>query len=136
MGFVFREFTSDELADIRRKIKGEVVQLYWKGAVDDARNIYFVDLGEITMARENENLSFFNLIWGDDTVAIQAKPHFEGVVGAFTFAFDITSITIPKTLNQEPETVRQAIEAAVDVYKHALRPGDYKVVATLPATIG
>lgn len=89
MGFVFREFTSDELADIRRKIKGEVVQLYWKGAV-----------------------------------------------GAFTFAFDITSITIPNTLNQKPEMIRQTIKAAVEVYKHALRPGDYKVAATLPAMIG
>jgi hypothetical protein len=136
MGFVFREFTSDELADIRRKIKGEVVQLYWKGAVDDARHIYFVDLGKITVARENENLSFFNLIWGEDTVAIQAKPHFEGVVGAFTFVFDITSITIPKTLNQEPEVIRQTIEAAVQAYEYGLLPGDYKVAATLPATIG
>jgi hypothetical protein len=32
--------------------------------------------------------------------------------------------------------IRQTIKAAVEVYKHALRPGDYKVAATLPAMIG
>ena len=133
MGFVFKEFTSDDLAAIRGRIRGDVVQFHGQGAVDDARNIYFLDLGAITIARENENLSFFNLIWGDDTIAIQAKPRFEGVIGAFTFLFEITSITIPKTLNQKPETVRQTIEAAATVYKQALLPGDYKVVATLPA---
>lgn len=133
--FEYRKVTSEVAEKIISKVKGEVVQHQSSYAVDEARHISFLSLGETSLAREYEEIAYFNLIFDAGTVTVEGKFEFIQLAEGSVRVLNISQICIPKTLDLKPVEVLQIFEEGANAYYNGMSKYKRTVSATLPATI-
>jgi hypothetical protein len=121
MNFEFKRFNNDEIQNVVGRLKGPIFQLQNTYVGEHAKSIYFIDLGQVPQSQENNPPWFFNLLWSDQAIAIEARPHFVKEADGYVLQFDVNSIGIPHALSEDIEVIRQAVEMAVAAYWTALR---------------
>jgi hypothetical protein len=120
MTFEYKKVTDEVAEKLIGKVKGEVVQHQSSFAIDQARHISFLSLGETSLAREYEEIAYFNLIFDTGTVTIEGKFEFVQTSGGAVRVLNISRIGIPKVLNLEPEEVLQIFEEGANAYYNGM----------------
>jgi hypothetical protein len=120
MTFEYRKVTDEVAEKLIGKVKGEIVQHQSSFAIDQARHISFLSLGETSLAREYEEIAYFNLIFDTGTVTIEGKFEFVQMSEGSVRVLNISRIGIPKVLNLEPEEVFQIFEEGANAYYNGM----------------
>lgn len=133
--FEHRKLTSEIAGNLISKVKGEVVQHQSSYAIDKARHIYFLSLGETSLAREYEEISYFNLIFDAGTVTVEGKFEFVESAEGSVRVLNISRIGIPKILDLKPSEVMQIFEEGANAYYNGMSKYKRSVKARPPAGI-
>jgi len=135
MGFTSKRFDFTLAPDILDRLRGPQVCVQRNYLADDARGMYFVDLGQVSRARDDDPRAYFNLLWGEYTITIEARPGFVRDAGADLLRFEVARIGIPKEMQCDIEHLRQAIEEAVAALWSASFRAPIATHVTMPVMI-
>lgn len=135
MAFIPKRFDNAEPVQFLERLRGPQVLIQRTYLVDEPNKLYFVDLGQASPARDENPPAYFNLLSGEHTITIEARPHFTEENGTDILRFDIARIGIPEALSCNLELLRETIEDAVAVYWSALFRSPIPARVTMPAAI-
>ena len=135
MTFEHRKLTIEIAGNFISKVKGEVVQHQSSHAIDEARHIYSLSLGETPLAREYEEISYFNLIFDAGTVTVEGKFEFVEATEGAVMVLNISRIGIPKILDLKPSEVMQILEEGANAYYNGMSKYKRTVKTRPPAVI-
>ena len=135
MGFSPKRFDGTEPSRLLSSLQGPVVRIQRTYLADEANGVYFVNLGQASASRGDDPLAYFNLVWSEHVITIEARPKFANENGREILLFDIARLGIPKALNCDIEGVRKTIEDAVAICWSESFGAPIPARATLPSTI-
>jgi len=135
MDFLYKAFTQADLDRLFDRLRGPQVRVQRNYLVDEAHQIYFVDLGQPSLSRDEDPRAYFNLLWGEHTIMIEARPRFIDDSGIDVLRFEIARIGIPKALHCDLEYLWQTIEEAVAAYWSSSFRAPITTRVTMPVMI-
>ena len=135
MGFTPKQFDFTQPSGILVRLRGPEVLVQRNYLVDEAHGMYFVDLGQASRSRDDDPRAYFNLLWGEHCIMIEARPGFVRDAGTDLLRFEVARIGIPKEMHCDIEHLRQTIEEAVAALWSALFRAPVAARVTMPVMI-
>ena len=132
MPFVMKQLDQPIRDQLSGRLRGPCVQLQRWFAVDEQSGVALISLGATSYAREDNPLDYLNLLWGDSTIAIEAKTSLHSDEDGTVLVFRMTKLVVPEELHLDIDLIRQAIEGAAGVYWGTSLRTPVTARATLP----
>ena len=135
MGFVYKTLDQAEMDQLSSKVRGPSVLLQDGYVIDEQAGIALISLGSTSYGREDYPVTYLNLLWGENTITIEASKGFEKDDIGSVLVFQITKLAVPSGLHLDIELVRKTIEAAAAAYWGTLLRRSVHTRVSLPTTI-
>ena len=135
MRFTYKRFAQEDFDRLMGRLRGDRPAIPTTYVVDEISGTCLIGFGSTSFSRDEENATYFNLLWDHQTVAMKAVFNYEKNDDRWYALYEIKSISVPRALNRDINTVREMIEDALAAYSSGMLRTPIVAKVSMPAMI-